>query len=108
MPSSCLRPCAQPGCGVLVVRGRCRAHRKQPWAHREPSRQARGYGAAWERIRAQVLRDEPWCFCGKKSTTVDHIKPKSQGGTDDRWNLRGLCRQHQQSKAGREGAQGRT
>jgi 5-methylcytosine-specific restriction protein A len=28
------------------------------------------------------------------ATEVDHIKPLSQGGTDDDFNTRNLCREH--------------
>ena len=108
MPTSCLRPCAFPSCPTLVAKGRCRAHAKRPWMHALPSRHARGYGAAWDRTRAEVLVEEPVCrLCARPSTTVDHIVPKVRGGTDARVNLRGLCREHQQSKSGREGAEAR-
>lgn len=59
------------------------------------TRQQQGYGAAWQRVRKLVLLRDPVCRCEygceRPSTTVDHIKPKSMGGTDDEGNLRGLC-----------------
>jgi len=64
------------------------------------SRQARGYGAAWDKLRLRILdRDSHLCQCdqcqgGRKrlkvATHVDHIKPKAQGGTDDPLNLRSV------------------
>lgn len=63
------------------------------------SRQARGYGAEWDRIRAQILkRDGYVCQCsGCKAanrvlpaTHVDHIRKKADGGTDDPSNLQSL------------------
>ena len=44
-------------------------------------------------LRRQVLREEPLCRRCKEqpSTEVDHRLPRSRGGTDDRWNLEGLC-----------------
>jgi len=33
----------------------------------------------------------------------DHIKPKAQGGGDERANLQRLCRMCEQGKTGREG-----
>lgn len=64
------------------------------------SRQARGYGRQWELIREQVMRrDFGLCQCdqcrGKLpptiATEVDHIIPKSQGGTDAMDNLRAVA-----------------
>ncbi|MDT3680435.1 MAG: HNH endonuclease signature motif containing protein [Burkholderiaceae bacterium] len=61
------------------------------------SRHARGYGSAWDRLRAEVLSAEPLCrvCAGKKrvtaATNVDHIIAKSKGGTDEVSNLRPLC-----------------
>lgn len=58
-----------------------------------PSSHERGYGsAAWKRLRLQVIaRDEGVCrICGLLVTgrgDVDHIVPKSSGGTDELSNL---------------------
>lgn len=100
--------CAAPGCSRLVRRGRCQEHARKPWAQRL-SRQDRGYGAEWERLRREVLEEEDHIcrYCGRPATTVDHMVPKFQGGTDDRGNLCACCRSCQASKAGREGNAGR-
>lgn len=65
---------------------------------RTKSRHARGYGAAWTRLRAQILeRDCYLCqVCAKAgkvraASAVDHIKPKADGGTDDPRNLQSIC-----------------
>jgi 5-methylcytosine-specific restriction enzyme A len=55
----------------------------------------RGYGADWRRVRAEVLRNEPFCrMCKAPATDVDHIAP-FQGLADPRrlalTNLRPLC-----------------
>lgn len=65
------------------------------------SRQSRGYGAQWDRLRIAVLRrDNGLCQCDEcqggrvritPATEVDHIKPKAQGGTDDPDNLRAVA-----------------
>lgn len=119
MPWAPLRPCTTPGCRNLQP---CPKHARRPW-QQQRSRQERGYDAEWERIRKQVLAEEPQCReClmarwlirqtpyadsvrepVRPSTTVDHIIPKSLGGTNERSNLRGLCAMHQQRKASREG-----
>ena len=62
---------------------------------------ARGYNAAWKRLRKQVLDEEPTCqymsghnLCGRLTTEVDHIVPLSEGGTNQRHNLRAMCKKH--------------
>nr|MCU0920178.1 HNH endonuclease [Burkholderiaceae bacterium] len=59
---------------------------------RHGSRHARGYGAAWDRLRQLVLRrDAGICQCEDCRRTgmltaaheVDHIVPKAEGGTDE-------------------------
>lgn len=54
----------------------------------------RGYDADWRRVRAEVLREQPWCPCGKRATDVDHIQ-SFRGIADPlrlaRSNLRALC-----------------
>lgn len=69
------------------------------WDHDGKSRHERGYGTAWDKLRAQVLTAEPLCrSClnehgrATAATQVDHIKPKADGGTDDIDNLQPLCR----------------
>lgn len=52
---------------------------------------------ARNRLRVEVLQDEPFCRkCASKAeqtvaTQVDHIVPLVQGGTEDRSNLQPLC-----------------
>ena len=63
------------------------------------SSKSRGYGAAWVKLRAVILRrDCGLCqVCLAKGrvtagTQVDHIVSKAQGGTDDDDNLQTICR----------------
>ena len=55
--------------------------------------------------REQVRREEPLCrMClakGRVTPTqeIDHIIPLRQGGTNDRDNLAGLCREHHLEKS---------
>lgn len=54
---------------------------------------ARGYGAAWRRLRGMVLAQSPLCArCQAPAAEVDHVLPKSKGGTDHLENLQALCR----------------
>lgn len=77
------------------------------------SRQSRGYGAQWQRVRKEVLeRDNYLCqACWRKDrptpgTEVHHRIPKAVGGTDDPSNCETLCRAcHLEADAA---AQGRT
>lgn len=54
-------------------------------------------GRKLQRIRAQVLRDNPLCVvCQAKgrvtlATQIDHIKALVNGGTDTADNRQGLC-----------------
>jgi 5-methylcytosine-specific restriction enzyme A len=69
------------------------------WSTR--SRRERGYGPEWDRLRKRILeRDSYLCQCkhckAEGRTTlaheVDHIVPKSKGGTDDPRNLQSINR----------------
>ena len=62
------------------------------------NRHARGYGAAWSRLRRRIMeRDSMLCQPCKSAgrisgaTQVDHIVSKAQGGTDDPDNLQAIC-----------------
>ena len=78
------------------------------------SRHKRGYGSNWDKIRLLVLqRDKGLCQCGDckgikltLATEVDHIIPKSKGGTDDLENLQAINRECHKLKTAQE--QGRT
>lgn len=66
---------------------------------RRGSRQARGYGTQWEKLREQILkRDNYLCQCSdckakdriRPASQVDHITNKAAGGTDDPSNLQAI------------------
>jgi 5-methylcytosine-specific restriction protein A len=59
-----------------------------------PSASARGYDAAWRKLRLLVLREVPVCetpLCNAPATQVDHVIALARGGTDERTNLRSYC-----------------
>src|SRR5699024_2979220 len=114
MPST---PCRQYRCPNIVKRkdkGYCDDHADQRsnWTKR-PDRSGsttkRGYGHAWRKLRAQVLeRDGHLSVACKQAdrfvpaTDVDHIVPKSKGGTDELSNLQSLCNPHHKTKTANE------
>ena len=78
---------------------------------RRGSRQSRGYGAAWDRLRLTILeRDKYVCRCAecvqsgvvKAANEVDHIVPKYLGGTDDPKNLQAINRDCHRRKTNSE------
>ena len=63
------------------------------------TRQERGYGAAWDKVRQLALaRDCGLCqLCQAKgrpmiATEVDHIVSKARGGSDALDNLQAICK----------------
>lgn len=73
------------------------------------SRQARGYGAEWERRREEVLfRDHGMCrrCLATQNLEVDHVVPKSMGGGDNLENLQILCTTCHRQKTSRESGGG--
>lgn len=105
MPTRPPKACAKFGCNKLTPFRYCVEHereRREKRAKRsnwsKTSRHSRGYGTAWDALRRHVLdRDQGWCQWCKaqgaavRATDVDHIQPKSEGGTDMPENLQSLC-----------------
>lgn len=110
MPHKPLSPCAYPSCPAFAGNGEryCKAHKarvgKDEQDRRGTSTQ-RGYGSRWQRLRLLILARDPVCRypgCGQLSTDVDHIVPRSKGGTDEENNLQGLCHEHHSLKTAQE------
>lgn len=94
------RPCLD--CGRLHSNpSRC-DHCQSAANVRRGSATQRGYGKSWQALRKQVLAE--WlttngAVCpgwnrprhASDRLTVDHIRPKAKGGTDERENLSVLC-----------------
>ena len=95
LPKSAPRPCRSFGCDKMAVAGGwCHNHaRPRPGTFADRGRGSsaeRGYGAAWRKLRTQVLaRDGGLCrLClanGRVTAAahVDHIVPRSVGGSDE-------------------------
>ena len=97
-----LRPCLQPGCTLLVAKGRCPTHSRQYERYRG-SAAKRGYGPRHQHWRKLVLGREPLCRdCGKPATDADHIIPLSMGGTWELENGAGRCHRCHSRKTARE------
>lgn len=101
MPSKPKRPCSHPGCPMLTDARFCEEHAKREAKQyerygRDASSKKR-YGRTWKRIRDRYISAHPLCEQCKRDGTitraqeVHHIKPLSQGGTNDEDNLMSLC-----------------
>lgn len=86
---------------------------RKAWARDDGHVDKRLRGRAGQRARRQVLNEEPLCRrClaeGRVSASVvvDHIRPLSQGGSDDRANKQGLCDPCHDAKTKTEAVEGR-
>lgn len=121
MPTAAARPCRHVGCSALVRDGSgyCPAHLRDKHVNRfgddrRGSASERGYGSAWTKLRHRIMqRDcglcQPCRQAGRVSQAkqVDHIVPKSNGGTDSEDNLQAICTACHKAKTGREAARGR-
>lgn len=76
-----------------------------------PGRHERIRGRPLQRLRKQVMREQPLCpECEAEGRAVawyeggelDHIVPLSKGGTNERSNLVGRCRPHHLAKSAKE------
>jgi 5-methylcytosine-specific restriction protein A len=84
-----LRPCRTPYCAEYAqADGWCARHWQPPYGA-DPLPMSPN----WPAIRRFVLeRDRQRCqLCGVHGTHVDHIKPRSAGGSDHPSNLQTLC-----------------
>lgn len=109
-----VKTCRQPH---RNVGGYCDEHKALVSGWNAPERGSssqRGYGATWRRKRQAVLqRDSHQCrLCAAKGLVtygneVDHITPKSQGGTDDLENLQTICGDCHKAKTLKESSQRR-
>lgn len=127
MPTSPPKPCRR--CNVLVRDGSslCEQHKVRPGQFGDKfrgSRQSRGYGAEWDKLRLEILkRDHGMCQCAecrqlgrlRLATQVDHVVNKaawkrlhgSLSGVDDPSNLQAIHKDCHDAKTAREALEGR-
>jgi 5-methylcytosine-specific restriction protein A len=75
--------------------------RAAPWggdSQERGTRQQRGYGAAWDRLRLCILKRDYHlcqpCLRAERishASIVDHVTPKAEGGSDEPDNLQTIC-----------------
>lgn len=103
MPRKAKRPCRFRGCPKLVdsASGYCAEHEKIQTRAYDKFRAVehnQRYGYKWRKLRARFLKEHPLCEQCRQSgrytaaTEVHHIKPLSEGGTNDERNLMALCK----------------
>lgn len=100
MPSRAPHPCAKPGCPNLTNERYCTEHAHlNGQADRERgSSSARGYNAAWQRIRLAALTRDPVCpLCRmenviRPSSPVHHVNGNPKDNR--RENLIAMCKEH--------------
>ncbi|AUX93661.1 HNH endonuclease [Mixta gaviniae] len=106
MPSAIPRACRK-GDGPKTTTDRsgyCNDHHNEGWQQHQ-----RGYGSTWDIIRARILKRDrhicqQWLANGRPvpAFTVDHIKPKAHGGTDEDSNLVAICFKCHKAKTARD------
>lgn len=102
LPRKPKRPCSYPGCPNLTDGRFCEKHQRQENRRyekydRDPAVKKR-YGRSWRKIRDSYAKEHPFCEeCFRKGIMiaveeVHHIKPLSEGGTNNKENLISLCK----------------
>lgn len=120
MPPRTPKQCRARGCAKTTVssHGYCEAHADlaNGWKRQSKGRTTteRGYGHAWRKRRAEVLRRDKWlCQVCKRNgrvtaaVEVDHIVNKAAGGGDDLANLQAVCSACHRDKTRLESQAGR-
>jgi 5-methylcytosine-specific restriction endonuclease McrA len=82
----------------------CPAHAPEvkPWARKNFVPLITGWEWAALKLRVQRRDGHTCALCGGSGDEVDHVVPRSEGGTDDPDNLRVLCAPCHKVKSDRE------
>lgn len=119
MPQKTGRPCAKPGCPIIVkgasASNFCQEHGRQEQRRFDQERGTaaqRGYNSRWRKIRRMQLARSPICQDPHgihaengevvAANEVDHVIPLSQGGTHAMANLQSLCKKCHSTKTALE------
>ena len=104
MPKKPKRPCAYPNCPKLTDGLYCEEHKKianqQYEKYGRRYKRSERYGSAWQKVRDRYVKLHPFCeMCFEEghighADIVHHIKPLSEGGTNDESNLMSVCFHH--------------
>lgn len=121
MPKRASKSCRHPGCAAIATLGAyCDAHQVTAKAGtfsdaRRGTASERGYGSDWAKLRKRILRRDKGlcqiCLAGGKyrpAKSVDHIKPKFEGGDDHDENLQSLCKPCHDAKTASENRRARS
>jgi hypothetical protein len=84
---------------TVAVKAKTFRQRIGPIPDIRPSAGRRGYDAAWQRLRAAFLKQNPLCFapgCNQAATIADHVVPIAVDASRrlDWSNLRPCCATH--------------
>lgn len=115
MPRKIKKACRKQGCGAVTTDkggycAKCKTT-EAGWVKHSKGKSdtERGYGWSWRKHRLKVLERDNYlcrhCLAEGRAVAgnqVDHILPKSQGGTNDLSNLQTLCKKHHDIKTAKE------
>lgn len=111
------KPCAYPGCPVLVDPGQryCEEHQKRiqrEYDRERGSAASRGYDARWRRLRQMYLAANPLCeecLRAGRITPATQVHHKDGNPNNSAWsNLESLCLEcHSRKTAKEQGRWGR-
>jgi 5-methylcytosine-specific restriction protein A len=119
MPPKAKRPCRSPMCPgkTQSKHGYCEAHEHLASGWNNPARgtaEQRGYGWEWRKKATEILkRDRYLCQCENckgchlPASEVDHVIPKTRGGTDEDSNLAAINTDCHKEKTRREAVEAR-
>ena len=70
----------------LAARARRHAGARERWRSHQSGKEWK-----WLRILRAIIIADPCAYCGAEATVVDHIMPRSRGGSNKRRNLAPAC-----------------
>jgi 5-methylcytosine-specific restriction endonuclease McrA len=71
----------------LATRSRRHGRARMRWHMQQAGKEVR-----WWRVVRLIIIADPCAYCGAEATVVDHIRPRSRGGSSKRRNLAPACK----------------